>query len=235
MRRRPASRALRASGLVTALVLSGAACAPSGSLSSASPAATVAPSVAPSAAPTTGSSPDRVGASPAAEPAEARTVPVPGSLSGAAAPPGHRPVRLQVPAAGIDTTLIELGVATDGSMQVPSDYADAGWLDRSPAPGDRGPAVLAGHVDSKSGPAVFFRLRELAVGDRIVVTRKDGARVGFTVDGVQQHPKNAFPTAAVYGPVPGPVLRLVTCGGSFDRSSGHYRDNIVVFATATTA
>lgn len=181
-----------------------------------------------SAAPALAPSPTAAPAAPAGE-----RVPVPGGA--AAAVPvvdaAARPVRLAVPTIGVDTDLVQLGIEPDGALQVPTSYGQAGWLDRSPAPGQRGPAVIAGHIDSTSGPAVFYRLRELAPGAQITVTRADGAQVSFSVDGVQQYPKNAFPTAAVYGPVPGPVLRLITCGGSFDRSTGHYRDNVVVYAT----
>ena len=144
---------------------------------------------------------------------------------------GHVPVRLQVPAADIDVPLTGLGVAADGTLEVPADYQQVGWFDGGPPPGDVGPAVVAGHVDSKSGPAPFYRLRDLAAGDEVTVTRADGQLVVFHVDGVAQYAKDAFPTATVYGPVPGPALRLVTCGGSFDRSSGHYRDNVVVYAS----
>ena len=160
----------------------------------------------------------------------AGAVPVP--LAGPrAVDPAHVPVRLAVAAAGIDVPLVELGIAADGTLAVPTDYQEVGWFDGGPPPGDTGPAVIAGHVDSRSGPAPFYRLREVAPGDAVEVTRADGAVVTFTVDGVEQYPKDAFPTAAVYGPVPGPALRLVTCGGSFDRTSGHYRDNVVVYAS----
>jgi len=90
--------------------------------------------------------------------------------------------------------------------------------------------VIAGHVDSRTGPAVFFRLRELRPGDRVDVTRADGARLRFAVDAIQRFPKARFPTAAVFGPTPAAELRLVTCTGSFDRARGSYRDNLVVFA-----
>lgn len=145
--------------------------------------------------------------------------------------PALRPLRLTMPSIGVDTVLVDLGIASDGTLQVPSDFNRAGWLDTSPAPGQRGPAVLAGHVDSTTGPAIFYRLRDLAVGDPIAITRRNGTRVTFTVDAVQRYAKAAFPTAAVYGPVPGPALRLLTCGGSFDPKTGHYRDNVVVYAT----
>ena len=142
-----------------------------------------------------------------------------------------RPAHLLIPRIGVDTPLVDLGVDADGALEVPSVDARAGWFTRSALPGARGPEVIAGHVDGTEGPAVFYRLRELAPGDEITVVRGDGAPVTYRVDGVEQHPKNAFPTAAVYGPAPGAVLRVITCGGSFDRASGHYRDNTVVFAT----
>lgn len=160
----------------------------------------------------------------------AGSIPVPAG-AGRVADPATVPVRLQVPAAGVDVSLIGLGIAPDGTLEVPVDYQEVGWFDVGPAPGDVGPAVIAGHVDSTDGPAPFFSLRDLVPGEGITVTRADGSTVAFTVDGVEQYAKDAFPTASVYGPVPGPALRLITCGGSFDRSVGHYRDNVVVYAS----
>jgi sortase (surface protein transpeptidase) len=93
-----------------------------------------------------------------------------------------------------------------------------------------GPAVIAGHVDSRTGPAVFYRLRDLRPGDQIRVVRADGSHVRFVVEGAGSHPKDGFPTGAVFGPVPGAALRLITCAGDFDRARGSYRDNLVVFA-----
>jgi sortase (surface protein transpeptidase) len=90
--------------------------------------------------------------------------------------------------------------------------------------------VIAGHVDSRSGPAVFYRLDELVAGDRVEVTRSDGTVFAYRVATVETRPKDAFPTARVYGPTPGPELRLITCGGAFDRNSRHYRDNVIVTA-----
>jgi len=202
----------------------------SGAASSAPPAASAPSAVAPS--------PAGPAATAAATPGGATTDVAPGAGSvpvpaGGPRPvvAGHVPVRLEVPAAGIDVPLIDLGVAADGTLEVPADYQQVGWFDGGPPPGDVGPAVVAGHVDSKSGPAPFFRLRDLAAGDEVRVTRADGTVVTFHVDGVEQYAKDAFPTATVYGPVPGPALRLLTCGGSFDRTSGHYRDNVVVYAS----
>jgi sortase (surface protein transpeptidase) len=93
--------------------------------------------------------------------------------------------------------------------------------------------VVVGHVDSRSGPAVFFRLGELRRGDRIVVGQQGGAARSFRVERVERHPKSALPVQRIWNHTRRPVLRLITCGGSFDRSSGHYRDNIVVFARAS--
>ena len=142
-----------------------------------------------------------------------------------------RPVRVQIPAIGVDSTLVDLGIGANKAIEVPADPARVGWLDTTPAPGQQGPAVLAGHVDSVTGPAVFFHLKQLKVGDAISVTRRDGTAVSFTVDGVQTYAKTAFPTQETYGPVPVPALRLITCGGSYIKSAGGYQDNVVVFAS----
>lgn len=142
-----------------------------------------------------------------------------------------RPVRLEIPSIGVATDLVDLGVDPAGALEVPTDFARAGWFTRSALPGVQGPEVIAGHVDDQDGPAVFYRLREMVAGDEVTVVRGDGAKVVYRVDGVEQHPKDAFPTTSVYGPSPGAVLRLITCGGSFDRAVGHYRDNTVVYAS----
>ncbi|WP_282958986.1 class F sortase [Phycicoccus avicenniae] len=144
---------------------------------------------------------------------------------------GDRPVEVVIPAIGVRSSLVDLGIAGDGTMQVPSDFARAGWLTAAPAPGQRGPAVIAGHVDSHEGPAVFFRLSELVAGDEVRVVQADGDVVSFTVRGKESFAKDEFPTDRVYGPVPGPVLRLITCSGEVDPVSGHYVDNTVVFAS----
>jgi Sortase domain len=140
------------------------------------------------------------------------------------------PVRIQIPAIGVSAAVTRLGLNRDGSMQVPADFGVTGWFTGGPAPGQTGPAVIAGHIDSRTGPAVFYRLRELRAGDRVDVARADGTTVHFAVNSVVQYPKQAFPTEAVFGPAPEPLLRLITCGGSFDRSRGSYRDNVVVTA-----
>jgi hypothetical protein len=144
-------------------------------------------------------------------------------------------VRLSIPSIGVSTPLDRLGLAADGSMEVPSEFARAGWFSAGTLPGQQGPAVVAGHVDSKTGPAVFYRLRELRPGDRVEVERADGVRLRFVVEGRAQYHKASLPTEAVFGPVAWPALRLVTCGGSFDRSRGSYRDNLVVYARLASA
>jgi sortase (surface protein transpeptidase) len=140
------------------------------------------------------------------------------------------PVRVQAPSVGIDSTLARLGTDADGALMPPADFDRAGWFAAGPAPGEIGPAVIAGHVDSHTGPAVFFRLAELAVGDPVVVRRADGTTATFTVTAVDRYAKSRFPTADVYGPTPDPQLRLITCGGEFDRQRHSYSDNVVVSA-----
>jgi sortase (surface protein transpeptidase) len=140
------------------------------------------------------------------------------------------PARIEIPAIGVRAPVIRLGLNRDGSLEVPRRWGDTGWWSGGSRPGEPGPAVIAGHVDSKSGPAVFYRLGELRRGDRIRVLRRDGTAADFAVRRLERHPKDAFPTAEVYGRTSGPALRLITCGGAFDRSSGHYTDNTIVFA-----
>jgi sortase (surface protein transpeptidase) len=140
------------------------------------------------------------------------------------------PVRLRIPAAHVDTPLDRLGRAADGTVEVPSDFATAGWFQDGPRPGQPGPAVVLGHVDSKRGPAVFSRLPELVAGAEVFVDRADGSTAAFRVTATQRVPKAAFPTDLVYGPTLEPSLRLVTCGGTFDRATGSYRDNVIVYA-----
>jgi sortase (surface protein transpeptidase) len=141
------------------------------------------------------------------------------------------PVRVEIPRIAVASTLERLGQAPDRTVQVPSRWEVAGWYAGGTRPGDPGSAVILGHVDSKSGPAVFYRLRELRRGDAVTIRRADGSSVQFVVQRTEQYPKNRFPTDAVYYPTLTPALRLVTCGGNFDARAGHYRSNVIVFAT----
>ena len=186
-------------------------------------------STAPGAARTTQSTPSSTIASSVAAPEPEAALPAP-AVTAPAVPDGLRPARIALPSIGVDAAVVDLGI-TDGSIEVPTDWAKAGWLSTGPAPGQQGPAVIAGHVDSTSGPAVFFELRTLKPGDPVIVTRRDGSTVTFAVDGLERFSKASFPTREVYGPVPGPALRLLTCGGHYDKSAGGYQDNVVVFAS----
>jgi sortase (surface protein transpeptidase) len=144
------------------------------------------------------------------------------------------PSRITIPKIGVASRLDQLGRAPDGTVEVPDRWEVAGWYAPGPRPGDPGSAVILGHVDSKRGPAVFFRLRELRPGDEIKVTRADGSVVRFVVERTGQYDKQRFPTDDVYYPTLRSTLRLVTCGGQFDDTAGHYRSNIIVFATIKT-
>lgn len=140
------------------------------------------------------------------------------------------PTGIRIPTIGVEASTVPLGLRPDGSIEVPTDLDQTGWWADGPEPGEPGPAVILGHVDSRSGPAVFFELAALQPGDVINVDRRDGSVVTYLVDRIEQHSKDAFPTEAVYGRTTDAVLRLVTCGGEFDRSERSYEDNIVVFA-----
>jgi hypothetical protein len=144
------------------------------------------------------------------------------------------PVRLDIPRIGVTSSLDRLGRAPDGTVEVPSRWGVAGWYALGPRPGDPGSAVILGHVDSRSGPAVFYRLHRLRPGDQIDITRADRSMVRFVVQRTEQYDKLRFPTDEVYYPTLTSTLRLVTCGGQFDYHTGHYRSNIIVFAGQKT-
>ena len=141
---------------------------------------------------------------------------------------------MDIPRIQVASSLDRLGRARDGTVEVPSRWQVAGWYARGPRPGDPGSAVILGHVDSRSGPAVFYRLHRLRQGDEIVVTRADRSTVRFVVQRTEQYDKLRFPTDEVYYPTLTSTLRLVTCGGQFDYHTGHYRSNIIVFAGQKT-
>lgn len=144
------------------------------------------------------------------------------------------PVRLRIPSLALDAPVGPVGQTPDGTVEVPSRWEDVGWYDGGARPGEDGPAVLLGHVDSKAGPAVFARLPQVAAGAVVEVVGADGRVTQFRVDRVEAYPKTRFPTDAVYLPALRPELRLVTCGGAFDRQTGHYVDNIVAYASLVT-
>jgi sortase (surface protein transpeptidase) len=143
-----------------------------------------------------------------------------------------KPVSIAIPAVGIDARVVPVGLRADGTMEVP-EVDLAGWYEPGPRPGEAGPAVIVGHVDSRHGPAVFSRLGELRQGDRIAVGQGGTARL-FLVERVERSPKEVLPVGRIWDRTRQPVLRLITCGGSFDRSTGHYRDNVIVYARAAT-
>ncbi|GAA3212449.1 class F sortase [Actinocorallia longicatena] len=177
----------------------------------------------------------------AREPAAASAAPsttwsaVPGQVAvpetSVAVPDHADPKRLRIPSIGVDGSLIRLGTDASGVVVPPEVAMQAGWFGGGAQPGDPGPAVIAGHVDSKDGPGVFAKLGELKKGEEVLVEDDAGVTVRFVVDQVVTYPKDHFPTASVYGPTPDAQLRLITCGGSFDQSRGHYTSNVIVYAS----
>ncbi|MYV38341.1 class F sortase [Streptomyces sp. SID1328] len=152
-----------------------------------------------------------------------------------AARSGSVPVRLRIAGIGVDTPVMRLGLAQDGSVQVPpiTAHDQAGWYQSSPAPGQTGPSVILGHVTvGPYGDGVFRRLDRLRRGDEITVRLENGTSAEFTVTSVRTVAKAEFPTEAVYGDVDRPELRLITCGGP--RTGDGYPDNVIVFAASHT-
>ena len=142
---------------------------------------------------------------------------------------------IEIDAIGVKAPVIRLGQNRDRTLEVPGRASEAGWWSGGSVPGRRGSAVIVGHVDSHSGPGVFFRLRELRPGEEVLVRRRSGATARFVVTGRRQVAKNRFPTTRVYKNGGPPTLRLVTCSGRFDRSRGHYPANLIVFARLASA
>jgi LPXTG-site transpeptidase (sortase) family protein len=140
------------------------------------------------------------------------------------------PVSVSIPAIGVQSDLEDLHRGSAGELDPPVDWDSAGWFSDGIVPGEVGPAVIAGHVDSPTSAAVFFRLDELVAGDEIHVAMSDGTTRTFTVDRSERAAKSAFPTSDVYGTTPTAQLRLITCDGVFDTATGHYTDNLIVFA-----
>ncbi len=148
------------------------------------------------------------------------------------------PVSVQIPAIGVDSDLLHLGVTASGLMRVPSlstAPGQAAWYKYSPTPGQIGVSVIEGHVDSYQGPAVFFRLGALRPGDRVDVKLADGVTAIFRVTGVREYLKSHYPARTIYGPTHRAALRLITCGGSFDFATRHYLSSTVVFASLASS
>jgi Domain of unknown function (DUF4397)/Sortase domain len=226
-------------GLLPLLVLAGCAVGAAGTVpgpdGGRAPAAAESP-IAPTTVPAPAGATRAAPADPAAlAPSAARPHLEVSAFPSAVRVPGREsaPVRLTIGAIGVDTKLVPLGLDAKGALQVPEDFARAGWFTGGPLPGEQGPAVIAGHVDSRGGPAVFYRLRELKAGDTVQVRRADGIRLRFAVESVHQYPKAVFPREAVFGTATAQALRLITCGGSFDRQRHSYRDNLIVDARLT--
>jgi hypothetical protein len=142
------------------------------------------------------------------------------------------PATITIPSIGVRAPIVGVGLQPDGAMQLP-EPDQVGWYRLGPRPGEGGPAVLVGHVDSRTGPAVFYRLRQLRPGDEIFIGQSDGTTSRFLVGRLEQHPKTALPTSRIWTPAIGRWLRLITCGGPFNRATGHYRDNLIVYASPT--
>lgn len=147
------------------------------------------------------------------------------------------PKRIVIKRLGVNAPVESIGLAKDGSIEVPPvDKANlAGWYREMSTPGEAGPAIILGHKDTRTTTAVFSRLWEIRNGDTIEVKRQDGLTAVFTVGGVEQASKKTFPTQRVYGNQTNAQLHLITCGGTYDRTIGHYKDNIIVYATMTSS
>ncbi|MER6947981.1 class F sortase [Nonomuraea sp. NPDC000554] len=143
-----------------------------------------------------------------------------------------RPTAVYIPSIGVSAPLMELGLDAKGAIQNPPfDPPNlAGWYRYGAVPGQRGAAVITGHLDTRNGPAVFAGLKNVKRGDQVQVLRADRSVAVFVVDRIEHSPKRSFPAAKVYGDLAYPGLRLVTCGGAFDRQAHSYKDNTIVFA-----
>lgn len=140
------------------------------------------------------------------------------------------PTRVLIRSIGVDADVIDLGLNPDGTLEVPKDFAQTGWYTGRSVPGNVGPSVVVGHVDSFTGPAVFYELEDLKEGDLIEIFRSDGRVAAFRVTRSELIDKDEFPTEDVYGSTDDPTLRLITCGGGFDRSARSYLGNLIVYA-----
>jgi sortase (surface protein transpeptidase) len=150
----------------------------------------------------------------------------------AASTAGVIATRVQIPSIGVDTKLIGLDLKPHtNQLKAPLDFNVAGWYVNGTIPGNIGPAVIDGHVDSPTAPGVFLHLSKLKIGAQIAVTLSNKEVKTFVVTKTMPFPKTKFPTDEVYGPTPTPQLRVITCDGIFNKATGHYLDNLVVFAS----
>jgi len=168
----------------------------------------------------------------ASQPGAGNTTPAP--PAGAPVVARSVPVWLRIPAIGVSTSLSTLGLNPDKTVEVPTNYQEPGWYRLGPTPGQVGSAVILGHVDDKKGPAVFYRLRTLKAGDKVDVSLANGVIAHFVVKTVETYPKDTFPAQLVYTSHGYGALQLVTCGGTFDAATGHYKSNIVAYTTLTS-
>jgi sortase (surface protein transpeptidase) len=143
-------------------------------------------------------------------------------------------MRVRVPAIRVVANIVSLGLNSDSTLQVPTDASDAGWWSGGTAPGRRGAAVIVGHVNWGGNEGVFGRLHEIVPGQDVLVTHPNGITDRYRVTTTAVYSKIRFPTRLVYGPLPYPGLRLITCAGRFDPSTGHYDENLIVFARLTS-
>ncbi|GAA1268471.1 hypothetical protein GCM10009677_21210 [Sphaerisporangium rubeum] len=222
-----------AAGTSGAQVAAGGPSVPGGDVSAPRGAQAVADDVPAAGTPATGPGGD---AGPGAGRPPAGTATTGPSTPGVPSLRRSAPTRVKIPRIGVDAPLASVGVLRSGEIEVPplDRPGLAGWYHLGPSPGEQGPAVILGHVNTRRGPAVFNRLRELTRGDKVTVVRSDGSTAVFTVDGTEQASKNRFPTERVYGHVDGAALRLITCGGVLNPRSHSYTDNIIVYATLSS-
>lgn len=167
-------------------------------------------------------------------PAASAVATTPASEAPSRSPRIARPVRVVIPAIDVDADLTGVGLNPDSSMQVP-DFGHAAWYRPGPRPGEPGPAVIVAHVDSVAGPDVFYRLKDLTTGDKVMVQRADGTRSTFVVRDSEQQLKDQLPVDRIWNDTDDVVLRLVTCGGDFDPQRRSYRSNVIVYAESSSA
>ena len=143
--------------------------------------------------------------------------------------PKGAPCRIVIRSIGVDAPIIELGLRSNGTLEVPTVYSEAGWWKGGGKPGKLGSTVSVGHIDDRRGPAVFYKLPKLKAGDVVEIMRVKKKPVRYVIEDLGRWAKSNFPSEIVYGPTPIAELRLITCGGVFNRSTGHYTDNIIAF------